>query len=81
MFYAVEQIEMTRTYRDTTDADGFHVVCVVAGGGARVVREADGATLELSYAETGIIPGACGAYRLEPLGDDEVKVVKCFTQP
>jgi hypothetical protein len=32
-----------------------------------VVREADGAALELSYAETAIIPGACGSYRLEPL--------------
>jgi len=51
---------------------------VVEGQGARVVREADGAALELSYAETIIIPGACGPYRLEPFGDAEVKVVKAY---
>ena len=37
--------------------DGVHMLCVVEGQGARVVREADGAALELSYAETVIIPG------------------------
>jgi hypothetical protein len=45
-----------------------------------VVREADGTALEMSYAETVIIPGACGPYRLEPLGDTEVKVVKSYVR-
>jgi mannose-6-phosphate isomerase class I len=78
VFHHVERIEMTASYADTTEFDSVHVLCVVEGQGARVVREADGAALELSYAETVIIPGACGPYRLEPLGDGEVKVVKSY---
>jgi len=81
VFHSVEQIEMTESYADTTEFDGVHVLCVVGGQGARVVREADGDTQELSYAETVIIPGACGPYRLEPLGDVEVKVVKSYVRP
>jgi hypothetical protein len=56
------------------------VLCVVGGQGTRLVRESDDAALELSYAETAIIPGACGPYRLEPLGDAEVKVVKSYVR-
>ena len=78
VFHSVERIEMTASYTDTTEFDGVHVLCVVEGQGARVVREADGAALELSYAETVIVPGACGSYRLEPFGDAEVKVVKAY---
>ena len=80
VFHSVERIEMTAPYTDTTEFDGVHVLCVVEGKGARVVREVDGAALALSYAETGIVPGACGAYRLEPIGEAEVKVVKCYVQ-
>jgi mannose-6-phosphate isomerase class I len=80
VFHNVERIEMTASYSDTTEPDGAHVLCVVEGQGARVVREADGAALELSYAETGIVPGACGPYRLEPLGAGEVKVVKSYVR-
>ena len=80
VFHHVERIEITASYSDTTESDGVHVLCVVEGQGARVVREADGAALELSYAETFIIPGACGPYRLEPLGDTEVKVVKSYVR-
>ena len=77
-FHHVERIEMTTSYADRTESDGVHVLCVVEGQGARVVREADGAALELTYAETAIIPGACGPYRLEPIGNAEVKVVKSY---
>jgi mannose-6-phosphate isomerase class I len=80
VFHHVERIEMTASYADTTEFDGVHVLCVVEGQGTRLVREVDGATLELSYAETAIIPGACGPYRLEPLGDAEVKVVKSYVR-
>ena len=80
VFHHVERIEMTASYTDTTELEGVHVLCVVEGQGARVVRQADGATLELSYAETAILPGACGAYRLEPRGDSEVKVVKSYVR-
>jgi hypothetical protein len=81
VFHQVERIEMTASYADGTGSDGVHVLCVVEGQGVRVVREADGALLELSYAETVIIPGACGLYRLEPIGDAEVKVVKSYVRP
>jgi mannose-6-phosphate isomerase class I len=81
VFHSVERIEMTASFADTTELDGVHVLCVVGGQGTRVVRESDGAALELSYAETVIIPAACGPYRLEPLGDAEVKVVKSYVRP
>ena len=81
VFHRVEQVEMTASYVDRMEFYGVHVLCVVAGQGVRVVREAGGAALELSYAETVIIPGACGSYRLEPLGDGEVKVVKSYVRP
>ena len=80
VFYHVERVEMTASYADTTEFDGVHVLCVVEGQGARLVRESDSAALELSYAETVIIPGACGPYRLEPLGEAEVKVVKSYVR-
>lgn len=80
VFHSVERIEMTASYADTTEFDGVHMLCVVEGQGVRVVREADGTALELSYAETVIVPGACGPYRLEPLGDAEVKVVKSYVR-
>jgi mannose-6-phosphate isomerase class I len=80
MFHHVERIEMTASYADSTQFDGVHVLCVVEGQGVRVVREADGTALELSYAETVIVPGACGPYRLEPLGNAEVKVVKSYVR-
>jgi len=80
VFHSVERIEMTTSYIDTTEFDGVHVLCVVEGQGARVVRETDGAALELSYAETIIIPGECGPYRLEPIGEAEVKVVKSYVR-
>jgi mannose-6-phosphate isomerase class I len=82
LFHHVERIEMTAAYADTTESDGVHVLCVVEGQGARLVRDLrDGAALELSYAETVIIPGACGPYRLEPIGAAEVKVVKSYVRP
>jgi uncharacterized protein YjlB len=71
---------MKASYTDTTEFDGVHMLCVVEGQGIRVMREADGAALELSYAETVIVPSACGHYRLEPLGEAEVKVVKAFVR-
>jgi mannose-6-phosphate isomerase class I len=84
VFHSVERIEMRvpggEPYPDTTEAGEVHVLCVVDGQGARLVREADKAELALSYAETCIIPAECGAYRLEPIGDREVKVVKCYIQ-
>jgi mannose-6-phosphate isomerase class I len=80
VFHSVERIEMTASYTDGTELDGVHVLCVVEGQGARVVRGADGVALELSYAETVIIPGACGPYRLEPIGEAEVKVVKSYVR-
>jgi len=81
VFHRVEQVEMTASYTDTTEFEGVHVLCVVDGQGLRVVREAGRFALDLSYAETVIIPSACGPYRLEPLGDTEVKVVKSYVCP
>jgi hypothetical protein len=76
--YSVERIEMSRSYKDSTTANGVHVLCVVEGKRVWIVKESDGSSLDLSYAETGIVPAACGAYRLESIGENEVKVIKCF---
>lgn len=81
LFFVIERLEMTAACRDATTEQGVHVLCVVGGQGVRVVRGADGAALELSYAETGIVPGACGDYRLEPIGGEAVQVVKCYVRP
>lgn len=80
VFHSVERIDITSPFPDDTNDSGLHILCVVAGEGVRVVRDGERPGLDLSYAETGIVPGACGPYRLEPIGEAEVKVVKCFIQ-
>lgn len=95
-FHSVERIELDGAadggdraasaaapagYADTTDDDGVHVLCVVEGDGARIVRQADGAALDATYGETIIVPGACGSYCIEPIGTRPVKLVKCYVRP
>ena len=76
LFHVIERIELSGPYEDGTTQDGVHVLCVVEGPGVVLTRLEDGAELSLEYAETGIVPGACGKYRLTPKGPS--KVVKCF---
>jgi mannose-6-phosphate isomerase class I len=75
LFHVIERIELSACYQDSTE-DGVHVLCVVEGPGVLVTRLQDGCELSLEYAETGILPAACGGYRLTARGPS--KVVKCF---
>lgn len=75
LFHVIERLELTQSYDDDTE-DGVHVLCVVKGPGVTVTRLQDGSELPLEYAETGIVPAACGAYRLTPKGPSQV--VKCY---
>ncbi|MFF2809086.1 class I mannose-6-phosphate isomerase [Streptomyces sp. NPDC058000] len=58
------------------DTEGtFHLLNVSAGDGV-VIETADGRTHELVFGETLTVPAAVGAYRLRPLGEQTVHVVK-----
>ncbi|MFE4723533.1 hypothetical protein ACFRLW_45685, partial [Streptomyces sp. NPDC056728] len=58
------------------DTEGrFHILNVSAGAGV-VIETADGRTHDLAFAETLTVPAAVGAYRVRPLGDRPVHVVK-----
>lgn len=76
LFHVIERLEISGTYDDTTTSDGVHVLCVVEGPGVTVTRNDDGSELKLEYAETGILPAACGGYRLTASGPS--KVIKCY---
>jgi len=76
LFHVIERIELSGPYQDSTSADGVHVLCVVEGPGVVVTRIQDGSELSLEFAETAILPAACGDYRLSPRGPS--KVMKCF---
>ncbi len=76
LFHIIERIELSGPYQDSTSPTGVQVLCVVEGPGVLVTRLEDGCELSLEYAETGILPAACGDYRLTPKGP--CKVIKCF---
>jgi len=72
LFHVIERLELSGPYDDRTE--GVHVLCVVEGPGVTI--ETEGGEHILEYAETAILPAACGAYRLTPRGPSQV--VKCF---
>ena len=76
LFHVIERIELSSAYQDSTGPTGVQVLCVVEGPGVVVTRLQDGCELSLEFAETGILPAACGDYRLTPKGP--CKVMKCF---
>ncbi|MCX4775259.1 class I mannose-6-phosphate isomerase [Streptomyces sp. NBC_01285] len=58
------------------DTEGkFHILNVSAGAGV-VIDTADGRTHDLAFAETLTVPAALGAYRIRPLGDRTVHLIK-----
>ncbi|MCA9781673.1 MAG: class I mannose-6-phosphate isomerase, partial [Candidatus Eremiobacteraeota bacterium] len=76
LFHKIERLELSGEYLDDTGPDGVHVLCIVEGPGATVVRSEDGREQRMAYAETVIVPAGCGHYRLLPWGPS--KVVKCY---
>lgn len=75
LFHVIERIELSDSYADSAES-GVHVLCVVEGPAVEIHRDSDGSTQVLEYAETGIVPAGCGAYRLVPKGPS--KVIKCY---
>jgi mannose-6-phosphate isomerase class I len=59
-------------------ADRFHVLNVVDGEGA-LLRWGD-ADHPVAYAETIVVPAAVGGYRIEPVGDKPVRLVRAFVR-
>jgi len=75
LFYGVHRLEFDDAIEDDT-AGRFHVLNVVDGG--ELLIETAGGLHPLSYAETVVVPAACGPYRLRSGGP--CKVVKAFVR-
>ncbi|MEU0145266.1 class I mannose-6-phosphate isomerase [Streptomyces sp. NPDC006288] len=81
MFYAVHRFVLDGTGPADDDTEGrFHILNVAAGGGV-VVETADGRRHDLAFAETLTVPAAVGGYRLHPVGERPVQVVKSLVKP
>ncbi len=77
LFYEVRRIVLDNgTAEDNTDGR-FHILNVSAGDGV-VIETASGRRHDLAFAETLTVPAAVGAYRLRPLGDRPVHVIKAL---
>ncbi|WP_406426922.1 class I mannose-6-phosphate isomerase [Streptomyces sp. NBC_00147] len=77
MFYEVRRLTIEPGSDGASDdTEGrFHILNVSAGAGV-VIETADARTHDLAFAETLTVPAAVGAYRVRPLGDRPVHVVK-----
>jgi len=79
LWYEVRRFVLDHaTAEDNTDGR-FHILNVSAGDGV-IIETSDGRTHDLVFAETLTVPAAVGAYRLRPLGDRPVHVVKSLVR-
>jgi mannose-6-phosphate isomerase class I len=80
MFFDVRRLTIDARSGATDDTDGrFHVLNVVDGDGI-VVATAHGYQHVLNYAETIVIPGEVGAYRMTALGGGVARIVKSLVR-
>ena len=78
MFFEVRRLALQPGAGAAEDTGGrFHVLNVVEGEGV-VVEPAYGHAHSLVYAETLIVPGGMGPYRLRSLGNSPVRLVKAL---
>ncbi|MFF4901906.1 hypothetical protein [Streptomyces sp. NPDC001068] len=78
MFYAVHRLVVAPGADIADDTAGrFHILNVAAGQGV-VIETRDAGSHFLAFAETITVPAAAGPYRISPVGDDEVHVVKAL---
>jgi mannose-6-phosphate isomerase class I len=78
MFYAVHRLVVAPDADIADDTAGrFHILNVAAGQGA-VIETRDAGSHTLAFAETITVPAAAGPYRIRPVGDDEVHIVKAL---
>ncbi|MGW7545282.1 class I mannose-6-phosphate isomerase [Streptomyces sp. NPDC054770] len=84
MFYEVRRLVIdpaadgARPAEDDTEGR-FHILNVSSGDGV-LIETADGRNHELVFAETLTVPAAVGPYRLRPLGERPVHVVKSLVR-
>jgi mannose-6-phosphate isomerase class I len=78
LFYEVRRFVLDAQAEDNTDGR-FHVLNVSAGDGV-VIETVDGRHHDLAFAETLTVPAAVGAYRLRPLGNETVHVIKALVR-
>nr|WP_255954881.1 class I mannose-6-phosphate isomerase [Streptomyces sp. ODS25] len=84
MFYEVRRLvldpaaESGEALADDT-AGRFHLLNVSAGAGV-VIETAGGRTHDLAFGETLTVPAGVGAYRVRPVGDAPVHVVKSLVR-
>jgi hypothetical protein len=80
MFFEVRRLVLgSGAEMDDVTGDRFHVLNVVEGDGVRVEPEG-GSAYVLAYAETLVVPAAVGSYRMRPIGDQRVRVVKALVR-
>ncbi len=75
-FYDVHRLEFDRQVVVNCE-DSCHVLMVVEGRSVTVTT-AEGAKQNFAYAETFVIPAACGSYTLTNDDEEPVKVIKAF---
>jgi mannose-6-phosphate isomerase class I len=77
-FYDVHRFDFTTSVVAET-GNGCHILMLVEGAQIQL-ETANGMTQRFHYAETFVIPAACGSYRLTNLGPAMVKVIKAFVK-
>lgn len=80
MFYAVHRVVVEAGAAGPAEDDThgrFHILNLASGQGA-VVETAGGRIHDLAFAETLTVPAAVGAYRIHPVGDEPLQIVKAL---
>lgn len=75
-FYDIHRLEFDKQI-EVDCADNCHVLMVVEGDAVNVTTAA-GVKQSFAYAETFVIPAACGSYTLTSANQTPVKVIKAF---
>jgi len=78
-FYDVHRFDFS-TSVDAETGNGCHILMLVEGEQIQL-ETFNGMTQRFHYAETFVIPAACGNYRLTNLGSAKAKVIKAFVKP
>jgi len=75
-FFSVSDLRLTGAWNDDTGGRSFHIVSAINAPAAVSRTAPDAARLRLAAGESALIPAACGAYTIEPLGPGETAVLR-----